>query len=103
MCIRDSALIQLLDGALLTHDLLCLILTHAVLIGDSGEVGGTQGGLSSGRTVSYTHLDVYKRQGDGLEHGHDVLDVGDLLVGDEDVGVLHHGLHAVVVLSLIHI
>ena len=24
--------------------------------------------------------------GDGLEHGHDVLDIGNLLVGDEDVG-----------------
>ena len=32
-----------------------------------------------------------------LENGHDVLDARDLLVGDEDVRVLHHGLHAVVV------
>ena len=34
---------------------------------------------------------------DSLENGHDVLDAGDLLVGDEDVRILHHGLHAVVV------
>ena len=34
---------------------------------------------------------------DDIEHGHDVLDVGDLLVGDEDIGILHHGLHAVIV------
>ena len=34
---------------------------------------------------------------DSLENGHDVLDAGDLLVGDEDVRILHHGLHAIVV------
>ena len=31
---------------------------------------------------------------DLLEHGQEVLDVGDLLVGHEDVGVLEDGLHA---------
>ena len=34
---------------------------------------------------------------DSLENGHNVLNAGDLLVGDEDVRILHHGLHAVVV------
>ena len=47
-----------MDGALLTHDLLCLILTHAVLIGDSGEVGGAQGGLGRGRKIFITQLDA---------------------------------------------
>ena len=47
-----------MDGALLTHDLLCLILTHAVLIGDSGEVGGAQGGLGRGRKILITQLDA---------------------------------------------
>ena len=34
---------------------------------------------------------------DSLENGHNVLNAGDLLVGDEDVRILHHGLHAVVI------
>ena len=32
---------------------------------------------------------------DLLQHGQDLLNVGDLLIGDQDVGVIQHGFHLV--------
>ena len=88
------------DGDVLEQALAAIAVAGGL---DGADVEGTadlvqdQGGQSLTVDVLGDDEQALAGAGDGLEHGHDVLDVGDLLVGDEDVGVLHHGLHAVVV------
>ena len=67
---------------------------------DSADVQGSaetvdhQGGQSLALDVLCNDEEGALRLGDLLEHWNEVLHVGELLLVDEDVGVLEHALHA---------